>query len=272
MSMQDLLNYARDKKSDALNAAIVTYSGIDYNVIDLTTTGLLSIYVDCLVENGIGTRSVLLPGNPSPVSLTNTQFISIMRSAVEMTQMMADVYSAIVQQILALTITTNGQIDTAWTSGISGYSSNRVVQPTIEALYALINAIPIYTAPTLNKPTRTIITNASAANGFQISTTKSVISAKYDIIFSTTATIGGASSATVILEAAPTNSSNPADYVKYGYINNAQTITLAIILQSVQGLAVPLIGNGIPAGHWVRLRLVTSGTASASVDGSYEYY
>lgn len=269
MSMQDLLDYASNKKSNALSAAIVTYSGIDYSVIDLTTTGLLSIYVDCLIENGVGTRNVLLPGNPSLVLLTNTQFISIMRSAVNITQQMADVYSNIIQQILNSTLTTNGQIDSAWASAMSGYSSNRVVQPTIEALYGLINSMN--PSATVHTPTRSIVTAINSANGFQVSSSL-ISNAKYDINLSCTATIGGASSVTVIAEIAPTNSSTGSDYIEYARVSNGQTITLAIALQSVQTATVPLIVNNIPAGYWLRLRSVIVGTASATIQSSRETY
>lgn len=270
MSIQDLLDYASNKKAEELNASVVTYDGNNYSVNDLTTTtGLLNIYIDCLIENGVGTRSVLLPNNTTPVSLTNTQFISIMRTAIDTAQMMSDVYSSIVQQILSSTITTNGQIDSAWTSGISGYSTNRVIQPTIETLTSTINSMN--PSATIHTPTRTIVTAINSANGFQISSSL-ISNAKYDINLSCTATIGGAASSTVIAEIAPTNSSTGSDYVEYARVTNSQTITLAVVLQSVQNMTVPLIVQDIPAGYWLRLRGVYSGTASATVQSSREKY
>lgn len=270
MSVQDLLAYARDKKSNALDAAQIIYSGVTYQVNDFLSAGTQGVYWDCLRENGAGNRSVLLPGNSLLVSLTNSDLIALVKSCMNMAQQMSDVLANIQQQILALTITTTGQIDSAWTSLMSSYTTNRVTQPTAEVLNNSI--LSMNPTAVINRPTRTTVSTVNAANGFQISSTKEASIVKYDINFSATATIGGAATVTAILEVAPTNSAVGTDYVEYARVSNSQTITLAIVLQSVQGITVPLIGFKIPAGYYARIRTVTTGTTSTTVQSSMEIY
>lgn len=121
-----------------------------------------------------------------------------------------------------------------------------------------------------NNPSRTIQTMAAAANGWRPSggdvRTYKVI---YSVSLSSTATIGGASVATAVLETAATNSTTAADWTTVGKISNGQTITLAIALQSVQ-TAVLSVSAMIPAGSYVRLRSVLTGTSSASFDSGQE--
>lgn len=115
--------------------------------------------------------------------------------------------------------------------------------------------------PSSASATHSIVTTTSST-GFQVSATRpSVVS--YSPVTSTTATIGGASSVTVSLEIAATNSTTPSDWTEIARFTNTQTITLAVILQSVQGAGAPLVGV-VPAGYFARLRSATTGTSSAS--------
>lgn len=112
------------------------------------------------------------------------------------------------------------------------------------------------------------LTTSTGASGFQVSSTRDS-AVNYNVTSSTTATIGGASSITVVLEIAPTNSSTAGDWVEISRFSNGQTITLAVILQSVQTSAGNL-GGVIPAGYYAKLRTITSGTASASYNTGQE--
>jgi len=111
-------------------------------------------------------------------------------------------------------------------------------------------------------------TTGTGATGFQISTGRDA-RVNYSLSLSTTATIGGASSATVVLEIAPTNSATAGDWVEIARVNNGQTISLAVVLQSVQTSAGVLSGT-VPAGYYAKLRTITSGTASATYQSGQE--
>lgn len=120
-----------------------------------------------------------------------------------------------------------------------------------------------------NTPSRTIQTVAAAANGWQISSTRNA-SVQYSTTISTTATIGGASSGYVVLEVASTNSSTAGDWQEIARSTNAQTISLALILQSVQTVGGQLMGI-VPAGKWVRLRAANvSGTPTYTFNSGQE--
>lgn len=112
-----------------------------------------------------------------------------------------------------------------------------------------------------NAATHSLVTG-TGATGFQVSSTRDT-SVNYNVTSSTTATIGGASTVTVFLEVAPTNSATAGDWVEISRFSNGQTITLAVALQSVQTAAGNL-GGVIPAGYYAKLRTVTSGTASSA--------
>lgn len=110
-----------------------------------------------------------------------------------------------------------------------------------------------------NVPSHSIVTTAAAANGWQISSTRNAM-ATYSVNISTTATIGGASDGYVVEEVAATNSTTASDWKEISRSRNGQTISLAIVLQSVQNIGYQLMGI-VPAGYYVRIRSVnTSGT------------
>lgn len=109
---------------------------------------------------------------------------------------------------------------------------------------------------------RTIQTVAASGNGWQLSTTRDS-DVFYTCSASTTATIGGASSAMIFLEVCPTNSATAASWISKGQLGNTQTISLAIALQSTQGNTAQLTCT-VPAGYFVRLRDTLTGTSSAS--------
>lgn len=121
-----------------------------------------------------------------------------------------------------------------------------------------------------NNPSRTIQTVAASANGWR-PTGGDVrnYTVHYSVSTSCTATIGGASSATVVLETALTNSATAGDWTTIGKIANGQTITLAIALQSIQTGTID-ITREIPAGSYVRLRSTLTGTSSCTLDSGQE--
>lgn len=124
-------------------------------------------------------------------------------------------------------------------------------------LYSDLSGLP--SRSFTNNPSRTIQTVAAAANGFQASTTQATM-VSYSVSISVTATISNASVGYVVLEVCSTNSSTAADWTEISRTTNGQTISLAVILQSVQ-LSSGTVSGVIQPGYYARLRSVnTSGT------------
>lgn len=123
-------------------------------------------------------------------------------------------------------------------------------------------------APTINAGVTRSLVTATSSTGFQVSATKTSI-VNYSVSTSTTATIGGASSVTAYLEVAATNSTTPSAWTIVSQVNNGQTITLAVILQSVQTNCAVLSGT-IPAGYYARVRYAATGTSSATYSSGEE--
>lgn len=119
-----------------------------------------------------------------------------------------------------------------------------------------------------NSATKTLVTSTSGQGGVVLDAARDVM-ANYSVSTSTTATIGGASSVTVYLEVAATNSVTPSDWTTIAKESNSQTITLAIALQSVQANILNF-GAVIPAGQYVRIRYAVTGTTSCAYDSGQE--
>lgn len=119
-----------------------------------------------------------------------------------------------------------------------------------------------------NAPTITVVTTAAAANGTQVDSVRDA-TVSYTVSTSTTATIGGASTAAAVLEICATNSATASDWLEIGRVSNGQTITLAIVLQSVQTLSGTLQGV-IPAGYYRRVRSIVAGTSSVTYTSGQE--
>lgn len=119
-----------------------------------------------------------------------------------------------------------------------------------------------------NAPSRSL-TTGTGATGFQVSSTRNA-DVTYSGTVTTTATIGGSSAGYIALEIAPTNSTTPSAWIEIARCGNSQTITLAIALQSVQGVSCGVTGS-IPAGYYAKLRQVTTaGTPSFSLISQQE--
>lgn len=119
-----------------------------------------------------------------------------------------------------------------------------------------------------NAASKTLVTSPTGQGGVVLNASRDA-EVHYSVATSTTATIGGASTVTIYLEIAATNSATAGDWSTLGKIANGQTISLALALQSVQTSTLT-IGAIIPAGQYVRLRSAVTGTASATYDSGQE--
>lgn len=117
-------------------------------------------------------------------------------------------------------------------------------------------------------PGRSLVSSTSAT-GFQVSSTRPA-QLCYEGSFSTTSTIGGPASASVFLETASTNSTTPGDWTTKAAQTYTNTITLAIVLNQVQGNNWSFC-RMVPAGVYVRIRSGSiSGTASVSINAQQQ--
>lgn len=120
-----------------------------------------------------------------------------------------------------------------------------------------------------NTASRSIVTTAAAANGFQVSSTKDAF-VNYSVTIVSTANITGAASGYVALEICTTNSATAGDWVEVARVANGQAVSLAVTLQSVStgGGQISCI---VPAAYYARLRSVnTAGTPTFSYNSGQE--
>lgn len=123
----------------------------------------------------------------------------------------------------------------------------------------------IQNKPTIPSTTRTTSTLSlslvgTGATGSQISSTKDS-SVKLNVSTSTTSTIGGPSTSLVALKICSTNSATEGNWTTVSTLENDQTITLAIVLNSIQVMKGQLCAD-VPANWYVKL--VNSGTGTHS--------
>lgn len=98
----------------------------------------------------------------------------------------------------------------------------------------------------------------SGATGTQISSTKDS-TVRLNVSTSTTSTIGGPSTSLVALKICSTNNATEGSWTTVATLENDQTITLAIVLNSIQVMKGQL-DSDVPAGWYVKL--VNSGTGT----------
>lgn len=111
----------------------------------------------------------------------------------------------------------------------------------------------------------------TGATGTQISATKDS-TVRFNVSTSTTSTIGGASTSLVTLKKCATNDSTEGNWTAVAVLENDQTITLAIALQSIQVIKGQL-ETDLPAGWYVKLVNSGSGTHSeAFISGEKTIY
>lgn len=160
------------------------------------------------------------------------------------------------------TVSSGADIKAAAPGLIDAFCSTNGVDVPTDHIW-LTETTPITPVTPVQSPeTRSLVTG-TGATGFQVSSTKNAW-VNYDVQIVSTASIAGNASGYVALEIAPTNSATAGDWVEIGRLTNAQALTLAITLQSVQTIGGQ-IGGYVPAGYYAKLRTVTStGTISFS--------
>lgn len=133
-----------------------------------------------------------------------------------------------------------------------------------------LDAYPAYAARSFNNaPSHAFVTVAAAANGFQLSASRDA-QVTYSVQITTTATISSASNGMVVLEICATNSATAANWLTVASASNGQTISLAVVLQSVN-IQTSSLNAVIPTGYYARLRTVnTSGTPAFSLISGQE--
>lgn len=128
----------------------------------------------------------------------------------------------------------------------------------VSGLAQILNepTIPPSMAPTSSTLTLALV--GTGATGTQISSTEPSFIA-CGVSTSTTSTIGGASTSLVTLKICATNSSTEGNWTSIAILENDQTISLALALQSTQIIKGQLCAN-IPAAWFAKL--VNSGTGT----------
>lgn len=140
--------------------------------------------------------------------------------------------------------------------------------PTYNNSTGVIN-IPQNTPSVNNNPGRSLVSNASAANGFQVSTTRDA-DVRYSVTINTSVSLSGNASGYVVIETCPTNSATASDWTEVARVTSGQSGTLVI------GLVLNQAGGGqitafVPAGYYTRIRTVsTAGSPSFTLNSQQE--
>lgn len=133
---------------------------------------------------------------------------------------------------------------------LDGKVSTSTFNSSISSLQSQINSLNSSSPTITNGVSRTISTSTTALGTLlSASSTSNVM---YSVNIVTTASIGGSSAGEVFLEVSPTNTST-STWTVVNRVKNSQTVTLALILNSVQDITYTIVGN-IPAGYYSRLR------------------
>ena len=158
------------------------------------------------------------------------------------------------------------QVNSDWSAG-SGLAQI-LNKPTTVAGYGITDALKV---PTITASVSHTLTTVATDNTktWQMSSTRPS-HGTYAVKISVTSTIGGPSEGNVILEVCSTNSTTAGDWVALPRTSNGQTITLAVVLNSVQPVTSTVSG-WVPAGWYVRLRTVAvSGSPTFTYDTGEE--
>lgn len=193
-------------------------------------------------------------GSPEQLSLAGGG-IELSGSAVQRSALSGDVTASAGSNITALS-TTGVSANSYTAASITVDAKGRVTA-------ASNNTIPS-TARTTSTQSLSIV--GTGATGTQLSASKDS-SLRVTVSASTTSTIGGPSTSTIVLKTCATNSATEGDWGTIGTVANNQTITLAIALQSVQGITGQLEAD-IPAGWYIKLESSGTGTHAESVVGA----
>lgn len=118
-----------------------------------------------------------------------------------------------------------------------------------------------YVAPSVVTSTGAVGTQISTDHGNNV---------HYNGTVTTTATISGPSQGYLVLEVAKTNSATASDWKEQARCGNGQTVTLALVLNSVQTTNCQLNGF-VPPSNYYKVRSVTvSGSPSFSIDSGFQ--
>jgi hypothetical protein len=264
---------------------VFVYNETNYNVSDFQQFPWNDISIQAIRENKTDSRNVVFSDGSSS-SLTNGEVVELFEAFSNYIQATRDICAGAITQISNLTIQTPDDLNSYWTSARSGYVNTRTVATDNEDLQNnkvdkvegkelsandFTDTYKAYLDRTVHTSTSVTIVTSTSAGGHVLSSTK-IVDVAYFIDLSCTSTIGGASSASVLLEICATNSTTAGDWIEYGRISIEQTITLALALQSIHTSTQNLVITDIPAGYYVRLRSIISGTGSASLRSSREKY
>lgn len=111
----------------------------------------------------------------------------------------------------------------------------------------------------------------TGATGTQVSSTKDS-TVLLNVSTSTTSTIGGPSTSVVALKICSTNNATESSWTTVATLENDQTITLAIVLNSIQVMKGQLISD-VPAGWYYKLVNSGSGThTETAITGQQTIY
>lgn len=120
-----------------------------------------------------------------------------------------------------------------------------------------------------NNPSRSIVTTAASANGFQLSSSKSTY-VSYSITIGTSISLAGASAGYAVLEIAATNSSTASDWQEISRVSSGSSggVIVGVSIGTTGG--GPLVGI-VPPGYYARIRSVSSnGTPSFTYNSGQE--
>lgn len=152
----------------------------------------------------------------------------------------------------AISLTTTG-------SGAATYTGGVLNIPTYSPASWTIN----------NNVSRSVVTTAAAANGFQISSTRNS-EVHYSLSINTSVSLSGNASGYVVLEICPTNSATAGDWIEVSRVASGQSGSLVVGLILNQTGGGTLVGT-VPVGYYSRLRSVNvSGTPTYVLNGNQE--
>lgn len=159
-----------------------------------------------------------------------------------------------------------------WNEGTNTAADYIKNKPTLfSGAYADLSGKP--TIPSVLRTTSALSLSlvSTGATGTQISSTKDA-TIRLNVSTSTTTTIGGPATSIVALKICSTNNATEASWTTVALLENDQTVTLAIVLQSIQVMKGQLCAD-IPAGWYAKLVNSGSGTHSeASISGQQTIY
>ena len=140
-SIETLKEYAQNLRSNAFESMQISYNAKNYYASNFAFSLYNGLYNEAIMEKTTDIRQILLPADIYPTQMNNLDFVNLIRASRDLYQATVDVYENILILIDNLTITTNAQVDTYWTSLMASYVKTRTVAPINAALKTAIDAI-----------------------------------------------------------------------------------------------------------------------------------